>query len=85
MEKENVKTSQNHIMRDVMVGENVMLESAKEDFLTIIVCVTMSQRSATLCKPTGSTFSPCNVSRNNRGASRSSLSRTPKGKPRNAA
>eukprot|EP00957_Ditylum_brightwellii_P016252 1222632-Ditylum_brightwellii.AAC.1 len=58
----------------------------KEDFfVTIMVCVTMTQMSATLCKPAGSTFSPRTVSWNSRGSGRSGLSKTPKGRPKSVA
>eukprot|EP00957_Ditylum_brightwellii_P183919 14008992-Ditylum_brightwellii.AAC.1 len=54
-------------------------------FLTIMVCVTMTWRSATLCKPAGSTFSPHTVSQSSRGSGRSSLSRKLKGGPKSTA
>eukprot|EP00957_Ditylum_brightwellii_P146836 11178237-Ditylum_brightwellii.AAC.1 len=82
MEKENVKTSPNCITRDVMVWENVTKEKERKSVETIIVCVTITWMSATLCKPTGSTFSPCTVSQNSRGSGRSGLSRMPKGRPK---
>eukprot|EP00957_Ditylum_brightwellii_P047197 3584467-Ditylum_brightwellii.AAC.1 len=79
MEKENVKTSPNPITRDVTAWENVTKENERFFFVTIMVCVTKIQTSATLCKPTGSMFSPRTVLRNSRGSRRSGLSRTPKG------
>jgi hypothetical protein len=79
---ENVKTSQHCIMRDAKVQENIMLESSRKGFVTIMVCVTMAQRSATLCKAAGSTFSPRTVLWNSRGSGRSSLSWTLKGRPK---
>eukprot|EP00957_Ditylum_brightwellii_P138351 10545555-Ditylum_brightwellii.AAC.1 len=85
MEKENVKTSPNCITRDVMVQENVTRESKRKSVVTIMVCVTMTRRSATLCKPTGSMLSPHMVSQNSRGSHRSGLSRTPKGRPKSIA
>eukprot|EP00957_Ditylum_brightwellii_P100085 7627422-Ditylum_brightwellii.AAC.1 len=57
----------------------------KELFVTITVYVTMTQRSVTLCKPTGSKLGPHTVSWNSRGSGRSGLSRTLKGRPKNAA
>eukprot|EP00957_Ditylum_brightwellii_P125219 9545267-Ditylum_brightwellii.AAC.1 len=85
MEKENVKTSPNNITRDVTVWENVTKENKRKSFVTIMVCVTMAWTSATLCKPTGSTFIPHTVSRNSRGSGRSGFSRTPKGRPKSMA
>eukprot|EP00957_Ditylum_brightwellii_P115777 8831210-Ditylum_brightwellii.AAC.1 len=57
----------------------------KKKIATIMVCVIMTWMSATLCKPTESTFSLCTASQNSRGSSRSSLSRMPKGQPKSAA
>eukprot|EP00957_Ditylum_brightwellii_P158790 12086646-Ditylum_brightwellii.AAC.1 len=68
-----------------MVWENVIKEKGRNNFATIMVCTTMTQRSVTLCKATGSTFSQHTVSRNSRGFGRSGLLRMPKGKPKNAA
>eukprot|EP00957_Ditylum_brightwellii_P075721 5754742-Ditylum_brightwellii.AAC.1 len=57
-----------------------------ESFLvTIMVCVTMTQRSATLYKLAGSMFSPHTVSWSSRDSGRSGLSRTPKSRPKSAA
>eukprot|EP00957_Ditylum_brightwellii_P012075 912794-Ditylum_brightwellii.AAC.1 len=42
----------------------------------------MAWMSATLCRATGSTFSPHTVSQNSRGSGRSSLLKTPKGGPK---
>eukprot|EP00957_Ditylum_brightwellii_P138904 10587700-Ditylum_brightwellii.AAC.1 len=47
-----------------------------------MACVTMTQISATLCKPVGSTVSPCTISWNSRSSDRSGLSRMPKGRPK---
>eukprot|EP00957_Ditylum_brightwellii_P030621 2320704-Ditylum_brightwellii.AAC.1 len=84
-EKENIKTSPNHVMKDVMVRENVTKEKERNLFATFMVCVAMTWTSATLCKPAGSTFSPNTASWNSRGSGRSGLSRTPKGGPKSAA
>eukprot|EP00957_Ditylum_brightwellii_P003706 280779-Ditylum_brightwellii.AAC.1 len=85
MEKENVKTSPNCVTRDVTVWKNVTRENERNIFVTIMVCVTMTHRSATLCKPVGSMFSPCTVSQNSIGSGRSGLSRTLKGGPKSTA
>eukprot|EP00957_Ditylum_brightwellii_P188719 14365406-Ditylum_brightwellii.AAC.1 len=85
MERGNVKTSPSCITRDVMVQENVIKEKGRTHFATIMVCITMAQTSATLCRAAGSTFSPHTISQNSRGSGRSSLSRMPKGGPRSLA
>eukprot|EP00957_Ditylum_brightwellii_P089393 6806670-Ditylum_brightwellii.AAC.1 len=85
MEKENIKTSPNCITREVTVWENIIKENERKVFTTVMVCVTMTRTSATLCKPAGSTFSPHTTSQNSRGTGRSGLSRTPKGRPKRMA
>eukprot|EP00957_Ditylum_brightwellii_P167543 12754439-Ditylum_brightwellii.AAC.1 len=68
MEKENVKASPNHIIRDITVWENVIKEKERKSFVTIMASVTMTWRSSTLCKPAGSMFSPHTISRSRRGS-----------------
>eukprot|EP00957_Ditylum_brightwellii_P063600 4827989-Ditylum_brightwellii.AAC.1 len=68
-----------------MVWENINKASKRKNIATIMVFVAMAWTSATLCKPTGSTFSPRTVLQNNRGFSRSGLLRNPKGGPKDAA
>eukprot|EP00957_Ditylum_brightwellii_P159875 12169945-Ditylum_brightwellii.AAC.1 len=84
-EKRNVKTSPNCITRDVTAWENVIKEKERKSFATIMVCVTMTQMSATLCKPARSKFSPRTISQNSSVSSRSGLSRTQRGRPKSAA
>eukprot|EP00957_Ditylum_brightwellii_P127302 9706588-Ditylum_brightwellii.AAC.1 len=84
-ERENIKTNPNCVTRDVTVWENITKEKERESFVTIMICVTMAQISTTLCRATGSMFSPYTVSRNNRGSSSPSLSRIPKGGPKSMA
>eukprot|EP00957_Ditylum_brightwellii_P007230 549423-Ditylum_brightwellii.AAC.1 len=62
-----------------------MKSSKRKSITTIMVFVTMVWTSATLRKPTGSTFSPCTILQNSRGSVRSGLLRTPKDKPKGAA
>eukprot|EP00957_Ditylum_brightwellii_P175212 13339513-Ditylum_brightwellii.AAC.1 len=57
-ERGNVKTSPSCVMRDIMVQENVTKASKRKSIVTIMVFATMTQASATLCKPAGSMFSP---------------------------
>eukprot|EP00957_Ditylum_brightwellii_P139017 10595791-Ditylum_brightwellii.AAC.1 len=61
-ERGNVKTSPNCITRDVTVQENIIKEKERKRFATIMVCVTMTQPSATLYRAAGSMFSPCTIS-----------------------
>eukprot|EP00957_Ditylum_brightwellii_P015950 1201167-Ditylum_brightwellii.AAC.2 len=68
MEKENVKTSPSCVTRDVMVWENATRENERKLFATIMVYVTMTQQSVTLCKPAESMFSPCTISWSSRGS-----------------
>eukprot|EP00957_Ditylum_brightwellii_P001053 83338-Ditylum_brightwellii.AAC.1 len=79
MEKENVKISPNCITRDVTVQKKITKENERSSVVTIMVCVTMTQRSATLCKSTESMFSPHMVSQNSRGPGRSGLSNRQRG------
>eukprot|EP00957_Ditylum_brightwellii_P004513 343033-Ditylum_brightwellii.AAC.1 len=81
VEKENVKTSPNCVTRDITFGE-MLPGKTKEFCVTIMVCVTMTWRSATLCEPAESTFGPCTVSQSSRGSDRFGLSRTSKGRPK---
>eukprot|EP00957_Ditylum_brightwellii_P017897 1348031-Ditylum_brightwellii.AAC.1 len=80
MEKENINASSNCITRDVTFWEN-----KRKSFATIMVCVTMTWRSATLCRPAGSTFSTYTVSQNSRGSGRSGLSKMPKDRQKSTA
>eukprot|EP00957_Ditylum_brightwellii_P042565 3223085-Ditylum_brightwellii.AAC.1 len=85
MERGNIKTTPSCVTRDVMVQENVIKANERKSIVTIMVCVTMAQTSATLCRAKGSMCSPHTVLQNSRGSSRSSLLRTPKGRPKGAA
>eukprot|EP00957_Ditylum_brightwellii_P145194 11058838-Ditylum_brightwellii.AAC.1 len=84
-ERGNVKTSPSHVTRDVTVQGNVTKASKRKSIVTIIVFVIMVQKSATLCKPAGSTFGPCTIIQSRRGSGRSGLLRMPKGEPKGTA
>eukprot|EP00957_Ditylum_brightwellii_P051756 3925275-Ditylum_brightwellii.AAC.1 len=63
-------------MRDATVQEHVIKASKRKSIAPIMVFVTMTRTSATLCKPAGSMFSPHTVSWSSRGSGRSGLLRT---------
>eukprot|EP00957_Ditylum_brightwellii_P009453 713447-Ditylum_brightwellii.AAC.1 len=58
MERRNFKTSPSCVMRDIAVWENIIKASKRKSIASIMVCVTMAQTSATLCRAAGSTFGP---------------------------
>eukprot|EP00957_Ditylum_brightwellii_P013034 984281-Ditylum_brightwellii.AAC.1 len=60
-------------------------ENKEKSIVTTMAFVTMTLPSATLLNLTRNTFSQCTVSQNSRGSGRSSLLKTPKGAPRDAA
>eukprot|EP00957_Ditylum_brightwellii_P104440 7955741-Ditylum_brightwellii.AAC.1 len=68
MERGNVKTNPSCVTKDATVQENVIKEKERKRFATIMVCVTMTRMSATLCRAAGSMFSPRTVSQNSRGS-----------------
>eukprot|EP00957_Ditylum_brightwellii_P120980 9227193-Ditylum_brightwellii.AAC.1 len=70
MERGNVKTHPSCVTRDVTVQQNVTKEKERKSIATIMVCVTMTRKGATLCGAAGNTFSPCTASQNSRGFGR---------------
>eukprot|EP00957_Ditylum_brightwellii_P034285 2600183-Ditylum_brightwellii.AAC.1 len=78
MERGNVKTSPNHVTRDVTVQENITKASTRKSSATIMVFLTMTRTNVTLYKPAGSMFNPHTALQNSRGSGRSGLSRMSK-------
>eukprot|EP00957_Ditylum_brightwellii_P134764 10274574-Ditylum_brightwellii.AAC.1 len=80
----NITASLNCTTKDITGWENIILGSIRKRFVTTMGFDTMTHRSVTITKLSGSMFSPLTIMWKSRGSGKSALLRMPRGMPRSA-